>query len=96
MSFIYNFKGYKISYSKSAEKTLKKIDPRVAHQIEQKFKNIINGLPNNDIKRLQGANRNNVCRLRVGNFRALFEIKEHEIAILVISIDHRKDVYKNY
>jgi mRNA interferase RelE/StbE len=33
-------------------------------------------------------------RIRVGNFRILYEIHDRRLIVLVIRIGHRKDVYR--
>ena len=74
-----------IKYSKQAEKFLKKQNKvtqnRIIYAIEQ--------IPNGDIKRLKGVV---YYRLRVGDFRILFD-KDGNI-IYVLKIDSRGDVYK--
>lgn len=74
-----------IKYSKQAEKFLKKqnkvTQKRIIYAIEQ--------IPNGDIKRLKGVV---YYRLRVGDFRILFD-KDGNI-IYVLKIDSRGDVYK--
>jgi len=35
-----------------------------------------------------------VYRKRVGDYRILFEVRNHEVIILVFKIGHRKDVYE--
>ena len=43
-------------------------------------------------KKLQGRN---AYRVRAGNYRIIYEIKDRELIILVIRIRHRSDVYKH-
>jgi len=43
-------------------------------------------------KKLKGYK--NSYRIRVGNYRAIYEIKDKELRILVIAIGHRKDIYE--
>jgi len=43
-------------------------------------------------KKLQGRN---AYRVRAGNYRIIYEIKDKELIILVIRIRHRSDVYKH-
>ncbi|MBP6236621.1 MAG: type II toxin-antitoxin system RelE/ParE family toxin [Saprospiraceae bacterium] len=33
-------------------------------------------------------------RIRLGDYRAIYTIKENELIILVLTIGHRKDVYE--
>lgn len=70
----------------------KKIDSLYATKIKQKFNALVTDSSTFDIKRLQGQ-ETPIFRLRVGTYRALFEVHQKTITILVISIDHRKDVY---
>lgn len=47
----------------------------------------------NNITRLSGADEE-YYRLRVGNYRIIFEKKERELLILVVRIGHRREVYR--
>lgn len=91
MVFISHFTGYAVSYSKKAEKDLKKIDQAQAKKIKDQFKELVKGNQNFDIKKLQG--NEDLYRLRVGDYRAIFEVHEHIIVIYVVQIGHRKDIY---
>lgn len=48
-----------------------------------------------DIRKIQGEKKNYLFRLRIGDYRAIFELKNNEINIIyVLLIDTRGDVYK--
>ncbi|MEK6263420.1 MAG: type II toxin-antitoxin system RelE/ParE family toxin [Clostridium sp.] len=49
-------------------------------------------LPEGDIKKLKGMNE--TYRLRVGDFRVLFEKNDKELVIVVIDIGNRGQIYK--
>lgn len=82
---------YKLEFKKSAIKEL-------------------NSLPNKEIKRIiQAANllaeeprplnsrklsASECYRIRVGNYRILYEIKDNILIVYIIRIAHRKDVYR--
>lgn len=34
-------------------------------------------------------------RIRVGDYRVIYTVRDQELVILVVSIGHRKDVYRN-
>lgn len=40
------------------------------------------------------GNLSHYYRLRVGDYRIVYEIKEDEVVVIVVKISHRKDVYK--
>ena len=74
-----------VQYSKQALKFLNKQDMPTKRRII----NAINNLPSGDVKKLQGVNG---YRLRVGDFRILFD-REGNITYIE-KIDNRGQVYK--
>lgn len=77
---------FQIAYSKNALKFLKKQDKPT----QQRIIKAIEKLPlEGDIKKLQGVNG---YRLRVGNFRVLFDI--NGVIIDIIDIGNRGQIYK--
>lgn len=74
-----------IQYSKQAIKSLKKQD----HTTRCRIVSAINSLPSGDVKKLQGTNG---YRLRVGDFRILFD-RDGNI-LNIIKIENRGQVYK--
>lgn len=85
-------KGYKVIYSNIARKELAKIDKAYVHKITQKFQDLVSGAPNIDLKKLHGSPEK--YRIRIGIYRAIFEIHDKIVTILVITVGHRKDIYK--
>lgn len=81
---------YKINIKKKAQKFIDKQDK---NQQLRLYKAIYN-LPNGDIKQLKGYTT--IYRLRVGEYRVIFEWVENEIVIDVTDAGNRGDIYKNY
>lgn len=81
---------YKINIKKKAQKFINKQDKKQQIRL---YKAIYN-LPHGDIKLLKGYNT--LYRLRVGEYRVIFEWVEDEIIIDVTDADNRGDIYKNY
>jgi mRNA interferase RelE/StbE len=79
---------YLISYEKRALLELRKLDKLLAKRIIKKIKELENDPFSKDIKRLKGQSS---FRLRIGNYRILFELLESEIKIL--KVGHRKNIY---
>ena len=80
--------NYNIKLTKKAEKFIKKQDKDTQKRI---IKAIIE-LPEGDIKRLKGMGE--TYRLRVGDFRVLFDKNDKELVIVVIDVGIRGQVYK--
>ncbi len=80
---------YFIEFKRTALKDLENINTKDARRIISKIKILEGGLKG-DIKRL--TNYTPEYRLRVGNFRILFETKENKI--IIYRIKHRKESYK--
>lgn len=77
---------FQITYSKNALKFLK----RQSKSIQKRIIGAIEELPfKGDIKRLKGLS---IYRLRVGDYRILFDVNYNVIDI--IKIDNRGQVYK--
>ncbi len=74
-----------IKYSKQAQKFLAKQEAKVRQRLET----AILALPSGDVKKLQGQP---YYRLRVGDFRVLFD--RDGSVILIVKIDNRGQVYK--
>lgn len=77
-----------IIFTKQAIKQTEKLDKVT----KQRIKIAIDNLPLGDVKRLQGQ-KNPLFRLRVGDFRILFEMTAEQIKIRYIL--PRGEVYKN-
>lgn len=87
--------GYSLVYSKKALKQLKKLDKKDASFI---LGYIEKTLMNADDPRSQGkaltGNKKGLWRYRIGNYRAICEIDDGKLIVLVLSVGHRREVYK--
>lgn len=83
---------YRVEIKKSAVKELKKIPnkdlPSIIKSIEELSQNPYPVMA----KKLSGDEK---YRLRVGNYRILYQIFNATITIIIVKVAHRKDVYKS-
>jgi len=79
-----------IRFQESAKKDLKKIDKKNIIKILKEIEKLENYPNISNIKKLK--NYYPPQRLRVGNYRVLFDIENNEI--IIVRIKHRKDAYK--
>jgi mRNA interferase RelE/StbE len=83
--------NYTILLTKKAQKQLDKLTNNIADPIIDAIGSLENeSRPNGSIK-LKGRES---YRIRVGNYRIIYEIQDEELIIDVIALGHRKDVYK--
>lgn len=80
--------NYKIKIRPKALKFIEKQDKIQRIRI---YKAIYN-LPNGDVKKLAGCK--NEYRLRVGEYRIIYELNQNEFIILVTRADNRGQIYK--
>ena len=82
---------YTVEIKRSAQKQLAKISNPFSDAITEKILSLeIDPRPVGCIK-LKGREG---WRVRVGDYRIIYEIKDNILLVLVIDIDHRKQVYK--
>ena len=84
---------YRIEVKRSAAKALKKIPKPDRKRVSEKIDSLAEKLPNPDITKMKGNNP--FHKVRVGNYRIIYEIQDDVLVILIVKIGHRKDIYKN-
>jgi mRNA interferase RelE/StbE len=84
---------FTLSYSKSAAKALAKMPRKIAGSMQAELRKIAANPATyrGDWKPLQGSP---FWRLRSGSYRAICEVRDKELHILVLKIGSRGDVYK--
>lgn len=82
---------YNIEFKKSALKELKQIFTDDGKKIMQKISLLAEDPFPKGVKKIAGFR---LYRLRVGDYRVLYEVIGERLIIYIIRIRHRKDVYK--
>ena len=80
---------YGLKIQKNAQKSLAKISEPFQTKIINKIYNLANN-PYYNSKKLTGRD---AYRIRVGNYRIIYEINNNKLIVLVINIGHRKEIY---
>jgi mRNA interferase RelE/StbE len=82
---------YKILFRKSVVKDLRPIPNKDLQKILAAIESLSDDPRPAGMEKLSSQDR---CRLRRGNYRILYEIKDNEIAVIVVKVGHRRDVYR--
>ena len=83
---------FRIAFTKSAAKALKAIPKTARKRIAKKIESLAEGPPDQAKTKLKGNNP--FHRVRVGDYRIIYEIQNEILLILVLKIGHRKEVYR--
>jgi len=84
--------GYSIIYKPSAAKAFRKIYPGARERIKEAVEGLaVDPRPQGYIQLAGGAGE---CRIRVGQYRIVYDIEDHELVVLVLRIGHRREVYR--
>jgi mRNA interferase RelE/StbE len=87
-----NPKQYTVELKPLARGWLDKTDSDAKRRILQALVKLAESPRGPGIKKLTGANH---YRLRVGDYRIIFEIQDERVVVLVVRIGHRRDVYRS-
>jgi len=85
--------AYKLKWDIRAYKELKKIDNLDAISILNAASRLVDD-PSADCMPLEGKFKNKF-RLRVGDYRVIYWIKPDENTIFIITVKHRREVYRD-
>jgi mRNA interferase RelE/StbE len=83
---------YRIEFKRSAAKALRKIPRSDQKRIAVNIDSLSENLPDPATTKMKGDNP--FHRIRVGDYRIIYEIHQDILLIVVLKIGHRKDVYR--
>ncbi len=82
---------YSIEFSKKAQKKLDKLSDEIANPILSAIGSLSENPRPRGYKNLKGRKG---YRIRVGNYRVIYEIFDNVLLIEVVDLGHRKDIYE--
>ncbi|MFN5849025.1 MAG: type II toxin-antitoxin system RelE family toxin [Chitinophagales bacterium] len=82
---------YTIVLSKKAEKQLDKLSDTIVQPILDKITELGDNPRPAGFKKLKGRKG---YRVRVGDYRIIYDIYDRELVIDIIALGHRKDIYE--
>ena len=83
--------SYKVELKRSAEKELRALPNKELLRIVEAIKSLADEPRPNGCKKLSGEEK---YRLRVGNYRILYQIEDDVLVVYVVKVGHRRDVYE--
>ncbi len=84
--------SYEVNLSRSVRKDLRRIDKQEVPRLVSAIDSLAQTPYPPDSKKLLGSHHS--YRLRLGNYRVLYEVEEDIKVISVFKVGHRKEVYR--
>jgi mRNA interferase RelE/StbE len=82
---------YQIILPKSVQKELNRLPDDIVRRILARLAGLETTPRPPDVKRLKGRD---AWRIRVGDYRVIYEIHDRALQIMVVTIGHRRQVYR--
>lgn len=85
---------HSIEFVKSARKEFEKLPAKIRERVAEALK-ILSLNPYSEllkVKKLKGAE--DLFRIRLGDYRVLYEIRNDVLIVVVIKIGHRREIYR--
>ena len=83
---------YRVEYVRQAERELAELPRRDQARVAEKINALARNPRPRGVKKLAGAE--SLYRLRVGEYRVVYEIRDRVLLILVVRVAHRREVYR--
>ena len=83
---------YKILWKSSAKKEIRKLPKKSILKIIEKVDMLVKNPFPSGVKKLIGSDHS--YRLRIGNYRVVYNVYKEDIVIEIIKIGHRRDIYQ--
>jgi len=84
--------AYRIEFKPSAAKEFSQLPKNVQKRITIKVNTLADNPRPRGVEKLEG--RENRYRIRVGDYRVIYEIHDEVLLVLVVRIGHRREVYR--
>ena len=82
---------YTILIERYAQKQIMKLDKKIIPFIKSAIADLADNPRPYGYKKLKGED---AYRIRVGDYRVIYEINDDKIIVTVVMVGHRKDIYK--
>lgn len=82
---------YRLELTKTAQKKLKKLDTQTLNKLLPKIESLKDNPFPSGVKKLVTADG---YRIRVGDYRIVYDVLEDLVLVKILKVGHRKDIYK--
>ena len=83
---------YRIEFSPTAESQFKKLPKEVQIRLKYRIDSLTENPFPRGVKKLSAEE--NFYRLRIGDYRIIYQVKGKALLVLILKLGHRKNVYR--
>jgi mRNA interferase RelE/StbE len=84
--------AYRIELSPRAQRDFKALDASIRRRIARRIDSLSENPYPQGIKKIEGEDE--LYRLRIGDYRVLYQVKGKILLVLIVGIGHRHDIYR--
>jgi len=82
---------YKLEFATSIRKDLKKVDKKEVRRILTSIEKLAEEPRPSGSKKLTNEE---LYRIRIGNYRVIYEVHDGRLVVLIVKVGNRKDIYR--
>jgi mRNA interferase RelE/StbE len=83
---------YKVLFRPSVDRQLRKLPVEIQRRIVREVAALASDPRPSGVVKLKGDE--NLWRIRIGDYRVVYEIHDDRLIVLVLRVAHRKDIYR--
>jgi mRNA interferase RelE/StbE len=87
-----NTPRYDVTYAKAAARALRRLDRPVQRRLLDAIDHLGDDPRPPGTKALQGGG--GLLRIRIGDYRVVYAVEDDRLVVLVVTLGHRRDVYR--
>lgn len=84
--------AYRIEFAPRADRQFRALEKSLQTRLGRRIDSLAENPRPQGIKKLAGEE--DLFRLRVGDYRIIYQIQEKRLVVLVVGVGHRADVYR--
>jgi mRNA interferase RelE/StbE len=84
--------AYRVEFAPRAQRDFKALDGSIRARIARRIDSLAQNPYPQAIKKIEGED--DLYRLRVGEYRILYQVKGKVLLVLIVGIGHRRDIYR--
>ncbi len=82
---------YSVEFAPLARRQMKKLPREIQIRIIERVEELASNPRSVGVKKL--VSEDNLYRVRVGEYRAVYQIRDRELVVLIVIVGHRREVY---